>query len=345
MNFTVQTSQPVPITGTAGADTLTGTAGSDILLGLAGNDRLNGLAGNDTLDGGAGRDTMDGGAGDDTYIVDSSGDVVTEAAGGGFDTVNTSRASHTLAANVEALVYTGTGGFSGKGNAGANTITGGGANDTLEGGGGNDALFGLGGGDKLNGGTGDDTLDGGAGADKLIGGLGNDTFVFDAADIVGSSTAVDGDGGFDAFRVTGAATIDTTGARIADIEAVVVSQSDTAAQTVIVNLDEIATQSRNGANGDANVFLALLGGGADTLDFTGSGWTRGPSLLDVAAGTPLPAGAVKLGATEAALVNAIWGGVAIDPATGLGPAIGLDLHVFTKGAKVVSIWTDAETVI
>ena len=73
-----------------------------------------------------------------------------------------------------------------------------------------------------------------------------------------------------------AATIDTTGVRIADIEAVV-SQSDTAARTVIVSLDEIAARSRNGADGDANVFLALPGGGAGTLKSIGAGWRRRPT--------------------------------------------------------------------
>ena len=36
--------------------------------------------------------------GNDTYIVDSAGDVVTEAAGEGTDTVNTNLGSYTLGA-------------------------------------------------------------------------------------------------------------------------------------------------------------------------------------------------------------------------------------------------------
>ena len=65
--------------GTAGADVLTGTAEEDRIIGAAGNDVLNGLAGDDLLDGGAGNDTMAGGTGNDTYVVDATGDVVTEA--------------------------------------------------------------------------------------------------------------------------------------------------------------------------------------------------------------------------------------------------------------------------
>jgi len=66
---------------------------------------------------------MLGGVGDDTYVVDNAGDVVTENAGEGNDTVQSSVA-YTLVANVENLVLTGAGNINGTGNAQNNVLTG-----------------------------------------------------------------------------------------------------------------------------------------------------------------------------------------------------------------------------
>ncbi len=157
-------------TGVILNDDLIGTAGNNILAapnngvtssvtldyyidGLGGTDTLTGGAGNDKLIGGTGADAMAGGTGDDTYIVDNTGDVVTEAAGAGTDTILTSQTTFNLTtrgANVENLTYAPTGAaanFTGTGNALDNVITGGAANDTLDGAGGTDTLTGLGGND------------------------------------------------------------------------------------------------------------------------------------------------------------------------------------------------------
>lgn len=133
------------------------------------NNRLTGGAGNDTLDGGAGNDTLVGGAGNDTYIVDASGDIITETARGGTDTVLTALSRYSLGLEVENLVYTGSGAFTGMGNALANLIVGGDGDDRLNGGNGNDTV---------TGGTGNDTIIGSAGIDDLTGGDGQDMFQF-----------------------------------------------------------------------------------------------------------------------------------------------------------------------
>ncbi len=129
---------------------LTGTAAINA-TGNSGKNVLTGNASANVLNGGSGADTMAGGAGNDTYVVDNSGDVVTEAADAGIDTVQTALA-YTLGANVENLTLTGSKAVSGTGNALANTLTGN---------------------------TAANALAGGAGADVLIGGRGSDTYRFD----------------------------------------------------------------------------------------------------------------------------------------------------------------------
>lgn len=159
----------VTLTGTAAANVLTGGNGDDTLLGLGGKDTLIGNDGDDILNGGTSNDRMIGGAGDDTYHVDNKSDVVTEAAGGGIDTILTTLSKYTIGANVEALVYQGTQDFKGTGNAFDNLISSGSGDDVLVGGAGNDTLLG---------GLGKDELAGGLGNDMLTGGSGSDLFIF-----------------------------------------------------------------------------------------------------------------------------------------------------------------------
>ncbi|ANM09260.1 MULTISPECIES: M10 family metallopeptidase C-terminal domain-containing protein [unclassified Rhizobium] len=164
-----------------GNSTGTGNSLDNIIKGGTGNDTLSGGVGNDTLIGGLGTDTLIGGTGNDTYVVWDNGDTIIENVDEGIDTVQTTMAAYTLAANVEYLIYSWIGAFAGTGNNLDNTITGGAASDTLSGGAGND------------------TLDGGAGADSLFGGAGNDTYIVDnAGDLVTEAA----DAGIDTVRTT-----------------------------------------------------------------------------------------------------------------------------------------------
>jgi Ca2+-binding RTX toxin-like protein len=109
------------------------------LVGSAFGDTLTGNAANNMIDGGAGADDMAGGTGDDTYVVDA-GDVVTENAGEGNDTVRTALNGYALAANVENLVLL-DGAIGGTGNGGDNELTGNADDNTLDGGGGIDTVI------------------------------------------------------------------------------------------------------------------------------------------------------------------------------------------------------------
>jgi Ca2+-binding RTX toxin-like protein len=122
---------------------------------------ITGGAGNDTLVSGTGAEALNGGGGTDTFYVNNAADTVTAAVGSHsveFASVSGVKAG----ANIIALTYTGSGGFTGYANATGTFLTGGH------------------GADFLDGGAGADTLDGGGGNDTLIGGAGADQFRFDA---------------------------------------------------------------------------------------------------------------------------------------------------------------------
>jgi Ca2+-binding RTX toxin-like protein len=239
------------LTGNGGANTLAGGDGNDSLYGMAGNDRLEGGAGDDLLDGGAGNDTLAGGAGDDVYVVDSKTDTVTELAGEGSDTVQTSLTAYTLAANVENLFFTGTAAFTGTGNELDNLIAGGRGNDRLSGGAGNDTLAG---------GAGNDALTGGEGADVFRLDLGSNDTVADYA--AGDTVSLDVTG----LELHGGGIVQwaSTGGFSADADLVVFSNNATALTTKAAAA-AIGSADASYAKGDVAFFA--IDNGASTAIF------------------------------------------------------------------------------
>ncbi len=282
-------------TGTVG-DLITGTNGANVLTGTAFDDALVGLGGNDTLNGGLGADVMDGGEGNDTYVVDNTGDIVNEAAGGRTDTVQTTLPSYTLGDNVENLAFTGAGDFAGTGSTRPNVITGGSGADTLNGNEGNDTLNGNDGDDTLNGGGGDDTLrgnnaadtlNGGDGGDTLLGGNGNDTL--DGG--IGNDTL---DGGIGNDRMVGGVGQDTYVVNIVGDtvvenanQGIDLVQSTRATYTLGNNVDNLTFTGIGNFTGNGNGLANTITGGAgnDTLNIAaGNDRIIGGAGNDVLAG-------------------------------------------------------------
>jgi Ca2+-binding RTX toxin-like protein len=171
-------SEPGPVAGTPGDDTLVGTNGNDTIDGLGGNDSISGLGGDDSLIGGAGNDTLDGGTGNDTLEGGTGDNVYLDA--GGIDTIITLERFFTLPSGFENLIVRdplqppGSGEGVIDGNALDNVIrdeTGGADFMWLNGMGGDDTIFGGSGADLFVfynvDDPGDDVVDGGTGYDRL----------------------------------------------------------------------------------------------------------------------------------------------------------------------------------
>jgi Ca2+-binding RTX toxin-like protein len=201
------------ITAGLGDDDVYGGDGNDFMRTGAGNDIVDGGAGNDVLDGQAGDDRMSGGTGDDVYWLDSAGDSISEAGGGGYDKVM-SNLDHVLAAQFEELwLNEGTAARVGTGNALDNKIVGNANDNAITGLDGKDKLMGQGGNDSVDGGAGNDDIWGGAGHDRLLGGNDTDKLYGEAGNdlLFGGAGKDQLNGGDGADRVDGGAGVDIVG--------------------------------------------------------------------------------------------------------------------------------------
>jgi Ca2+-binding RTX toxin-like protein len=201
------------VAGSEYADTVrnSGTIIGDVML----------YGGDDTFDGRGGtvQGLVLGGTGDDTYIIDDAGIVLIEYYGEGTDQVLSSQ-SWSLSFGFEHLALLGSLAIDGRGNAGANSITGNDADNRLAGEAGNDNLFASGGNDLLLGGDGRDLLWGGTEDDRLHGGTGNDTLRGEDDDDIlignaGNDVLIGGDGEDTLFGDAGRDTL--TGGADADV--------------------------------------------------------------------------------------------------------------------------------
>ncbi len=227
--------------GNGGVDSIEGGSGDDGLYGGSGDDTLKGNDGDDVLSGDTGADHLEGGSGDDQYGIDDIGDVVVEAAGGGYDTIEIAALDFTLASGVEieALKTVANGDFD---------LTGNQFGQYLFGDASNNKLMGLGG---------DDTLDGGQNVDYMEGGDGDDHyFVDEAAEFIVESAG----GGNDTVESSVSFSLETWD----HVETLILA--DWGGFTATGN-DRANTITGNASDND------LYGlGGDDTLDGGSGGW-------------------------------------------------------------------------
>jgi len=303
-----------------------GNSADNTLVGNRGVNVLEGLAGNDILDGGAGVDTLIGGLGDDTYVVDNTGDIVSETStlATEIDTVQAG-ISYTLGANVENLTLTGADNLDATGNELNNLITGN---------------------------AGNNRLDGAAGADRMVGGLGDDTYIVDNInDIVSETSALATE--IDSIQssvnytlgtylenlsLTGTATVNGTGNalnnELTGNSAANVLDGGAGADTLIGGLGDDTYVVDN----IGDVVSESAGEGIDTVQ-SGISYTLGANIENLTLSSNINYISVRAGQTD------LYGmfGFRSDPATGSGytaldyawlPAADGHLYIYENGVSV-----------
>lgn len=188
----------------------------------------------------------------------------------------------------------------------------------------------------------DNYLDGQAGVDTLQGGTHSDTLIFDRDDFQGQTTTLSNGSqinqqiykastGFDVLRVSGDNEVDFTGDSyqtspdvtgnvISGVEAVV---GDSANQTLTVNLHEVEQQSDTVDGADWQGFVAWLGAGDDTLNFTGVDWQY-------------DSGATATATVSDAMINVM--GLTTGQVADLQAFVFNDMHSDAQ----ITVWTDAD---
>jgi Ca2+-binding RTX toxin-like protein len=209
-----------------GQGAIEGLGGADVII----MKPAQGIALGRVIDGGTGDDLMVGGGGDDRFVVDSSGDVVIDAAGG-HDTVEAT-VSFEAPEGIEEVVLRGTAAIDAFGNGAANLLVGNAANNLL---------------------------DGREGGDRMAGGSGDDVYIVDNA---GDRVVEDARAGTD--LVVSSVSFDLAGQAIEFLSlggsANIAGTGNGLNNTIVGNAGSNALSGGDGAD------RLLGGGGKDTLD-------------------------------------------------------------------------------
>jgi serralysin len=152
-------------------------------FGGSGADSMLGSAAANLLRGNAGADSLDGADGNDLYLAVTGDDRITDAAGGGADTI-IAKSSLFMPENIEvAMIAPGAIGVSLTGGTANDIIMGNELKNIISGGTGNDTLDGLGGDDDIFGGEGNDYIVVSVGASYVDGGAGDDVILVGNTDL------------------------------------------------------------------------------------------------------------------------------------------------------------------